>query len=165
MLVWAILGVGEMVTNYNDSDKRWDKLSCTEFHWTTLRVHCIRSTSNPMDKGACNFVNSKIQTWPPSTIKSNFIKFFIRIIHGDACSSTSRYRHHWNEAKAERYSERIVAEVKQESLLLYTGNVKITPVDYYKFILRFGSLTFETSLAFVTQHDEMVVHSVHPCCA
>jgi len=67
-----------------------------------------------MDKGACNSINSKIQMWPPSTIKSNFIKFLI------------------------------------------------TPVDYYKFILQFGSLTFEASLAFVTQHDEMVVNSVDP---
>jgi len=32
--------------------------------------------------------------------------------------------------KAEWYGERIVAEAKQESLLLYTGDVKITPVDY-----------------------------------
>jgi len=55
--------------------------------------------------------------------------------------------------KAEQYSERIVAEAKQESL------------DYYKFILRFSSLTFEASLPFVTQHDETMVNSVDPCCA
>jgi len=33
--------------------------------------------------------------------------------------------------KAERYGERVVAETKQENLLLYTGNMEITPVDYY----------------------------------
>jgi len=32
--------------------------------------------------------------------------------------------------KAEQYGERIVTEAKQESLLLYTDDVKITPVDY-----------------------------------
>jgi len=69
------------------------------------------------------------------------------------------------ENKAEWYGERIVAEAKQESLLLYTDDVKITPVNYYKFILRFSSLTLEASLTFVTQHDKMVVHSVYPCCA
>jgi len=37
--------------------------------------------------------------------------------------------------KAEWYGERIVAEAKQESLFLCTGDMKITPVDYYKFIL------------------------------
>jgi len=52
--------------------------------------------------------------------------------------------------KAERYGERIVAEGKQESLLLYIGDAKITPVEYYKFILQFGSLTFEASLTFIT---------------
>jgi len=67
--------------------------------------------------------------------------------------------------KAEWYGEKIVAEAKQESLLSYTDNVKITPVDYYKFILRFSSLIFKASLTFITQHDEMVVNSVHPCCA
>jgi len=46
-----------------------------------------------MDKGACNFVTSEIQTWPPSTIKSNFIKFLIRIMDGDTCLSTSHYWH------------------------------------------------------------------------
>jgi len=66
--------------------------------------------------------------------------------------------------KAEQYSERAVAEAKQESLILCTDDVKITPVDYYKFILQFSSLTFKASLTFVTQHDEMVVYSVHPCC-
>jgi len=35
--------------------------------------------------------------------------------------------------------------------------VKITPVEFI--------FTFEASFAFVTQHDEMVVHSVYPCCA
>jgi len=69
------------------------------------------------------------------------------------------------ENKAKQYGGRIVAEAKQESLILYTGNVKITPVDYYKFILRFSSLTFETSFTFTIQHDEMAVHSAHPCCA
>jgi len=46
----------------------------------------------------------------------------------------------------------------------FTDDVKITPVDYYKFILRFGSLIFQDSLAFVTHHDKMVVNSVDPCC-
>jgi len=67
--------------------------------------------------------------------------------------------------KVERYSERIVARAQQQSLFLDTGDVKITPVDYYKFILQFGSLYFKASLTFVTQHDKMMVHSVHPCCA
>jgi len=66
--------------------------------------------------------------------------------------------------KAERYGERIVAEAKQESLFLYTDDVKSTSVDYYKFILQFGSLTFEASLTFVTLHNEMVLNSVDPCC-
>jgi len=66
--------------------------------------------------------------------------------------------------KAERYSERIVAEAKQESLILFTDDVKITPVDYYKFIRRFSSLIFQDSLAFVKQHDKMVFNSVDPCC-
>jgi len=65
--------------------------------------------------------------------------------------------------KAERYSERIVAKTKQESLILFIDDVKITPVDY-KFFLWFGSLIFEDSLAFVMQHDKMVVNSVDPCC-
>jgi len=48
--------------------------------------------------------------------------------------------------EAELYRKRIVA---QAYLLFYIGDVKITPVDYYKFILQFGSLSFESSLAFV----------------
>ena len=41
----------------------------------TLYIHALyytRSTSNPMDKGVCNFVKSEIQTWLPCTIISNF---------------------------------------------------------------------------------------------
>ena len=34
-----------------------------------------RSASNPMDKGACNFIKSEIQTWLPCTIMS--------LIHND----------------------------------------------------------------------------------
>jgi len=37
--------------------------------------------------------------------------------------------------KAKQYGERIVAEAKQENLLLFTDDVKISPMDYYKFIL------------------------------
>jgi len=33
-----------------------------------------RSTSNAMDKGACNSANSKIQTWQPNTVSVvNFV--------------------------------------------------------------------------------------------
>jgi len=67
------------------------------------------------------------------------IKFLIWIVHGDACSLPAPLKRSYGN-KAEWYGERIVAEVKQESLLLYTDNVKITPVDYYKFILQFSSL-------------------------
>jgi len=51
--------------------------------------------------------------------------------------------------KAEWYSERIVAEAKQESLLLYTDNVKITPVDYY------DSVALPLKLAFLSSHSTM----------
>jgi len=59
-------------------------------------------------------------------------------------------RSYGNQAK--RYGERILAEVVMHRRCENYS---------YKFILQ---LTFEASLTFITQHNEMVVHSVHPCC-
>jgi len=91
---------------------------------------CIRNASNPMDKGACNFVNSKIQTWLPSTIKSNFIEFLIVEMHARVRHATGTTEMKLGN-KAKQYGERIVAEAKQDSLLLYTNDVKITTTNLF----------------------------------
>jgi len=87
-----------------------------------------------MDKGVCHFVNSEIQTWPPSTIKVTYYLDNIRRCMLEYVTLLAPLKRSYGN-KAKWYSERIVSEAKQESLLLYTDNVKITPVDYYKFIL------------------------------
>jgi len=54
-----------MQADYNCSNCRFQflyaKFLCPK---TYLCMYFNRSVSNPMDKGACNFVNSEIQTWP-----------------------------------------------------------------------------------------------------
>jgi len=65
----------------------------------------------------------------------------------------------WEQSRMVQW--KIVTEAKQESLLLYTENYSCGLLQVYSTI---QWLTFEASLALVTQHNEMVVNSVHPCC-
>jgi len=53
------------------------------------------------NKGVCNFTTSKIQTWPLSTIKSNFIHSLL----GAACSNVSRYWNQLNKAMERSQTE------------------------------------------------------------
>jgi len=69
----------------------------------------IRRASNPMDKGACNFSTSKIQTWPPSTIKSNYKIPLRRCMHEYIMLPATLKQSYGSEV--EWYSERIVAQV------------------------------------------------------
>ena len=62
------------------------------------------SASNPVDKGACNFVKNEIQTWLPCTIINNFLNFLIKILcGGGACLNTSCFccdkAKLWNEVQ------------------------------------------------------------------
>ena len=77
------------INRFENSVKRWSVVRVTimgvpfsslkEIKVKTMKIDttqkppvCNRSASNPMDKGAGNFVKSEIQTWLPCTIISNF---------------------------------------------------------------------------------------------
>jgi len=86
---------------------------------TAKKSTLSRNVSNPMDKGACNFVNSNMAIEYYNTRRRMLEYVTLPEPLKQSCGN-----------KAKRYGERIVAEAKQESLLLYTGDVKINPVDY-----------------------------------
>jgi len=131
---------------------------CSLNHTTLQLIGNTRSASNPMDKGACYFINSEIQTWPPSTIKSNFIKFLIRIIY----EMHARVHHVTGTTETKLREQSQMVRWKNSS----RGKAFCYAQAMWKLLLwTTASLFYDSVALLITQHDEMVFHSVHPCCA